>query len=571
MAIIKKGYWLLSRELVLYTDAEIEAADNIQKELFIRSVSEEENWNGDPCLYRYGIIVAEKIDGELNLRIYYDAYTNGELDYAYDDYNYLDGGWYYDRGSQPARTWWCDDTEVDDNFYSWWTKNAYMRANAEVDLRTIGLDPGSYSLTAQADGAGKVTSPLSSTKDYTTDLEQLPTPVIEIEDGTLTITNYGEADTILVYANNKIVKRLVYDIDFYDDSGIFFRLPRLILPKGESTFYVIAQSKLYRSSERSNTATFAPTFYNINFKVPEGYKRILNPTEICYGQIQNAAYRPPNPAYQTAVTATNIATQTEFLGGGGDSEGYNRTIGLYNATDDAEVEVSTTSIGTIISFDPTKIYSETDHEENFFVDSFDLISGNINSPNTTAGVKLTFSLPRQTDVEISYSRSGWYSYNSISFSKIDSEENQFTHSWPQSKATLTYTNVPAGEHYIIVTHKTGSWQSSLNWGYVTIESLKARYNYIEGESDYMYPITWDVSEDILPDKSRYETILFPQSLSFSNSFNDDFDVTKLECEVTGAEYTFTPREADEWYPPRFSLTLSNATGPVHVKITEREN
>ena len=205
MAIIKKGYWLLSRELVLYTDAEIEAVDNIQKELFVRSVSEEENWNGDPCLYRDGIIVAEKIDGELNLRIYYAAYTNGELDYTYDDYNYLDGGWFYDCGSQPARTWWCDDTEVDDNFYSWWTKNAYMRANAEIDLRTIGLVPGSYSLTAQADGEGKVASPLSSTKEYTSNLEQLPTPVIEIEDGTLTITNYGEGEWM--YSNPDLFKK----------------------------------------------------------------------------------------------------------------------------------------------------------------------------------------------------------------------------------------------------------------------------------------------------------------------------------------------------------------------------
>jgi hypothetical protein len=268
--------------LSLYEDDEIAAADNITKELLVQET--EEDYYGNHYLYR-NIIVAEKIDGELNLRIYEELYYDGEFDYSYDKYDCLNGGWFYDYGSPPARTWWFDDTEVDDNFYSWWTKNAYRRANAEVDLRTIGLDPGSYSLTAQADGEGKVASPLSSTKDYTTDLEQLPTPTITIEDGTLNIQNYGEADTIIVYANDKVAKRLVYDIDFYDDSGISFRLPRLILPEGESEFSVIAHSKHYRSSERSNIVSWAPTFYNVNFKVPDNYVRILNPTKICYGEI----------------------------------------------------------------------------------------------------------------------------------------------------------------------------------------------------------------------------------------------------------------------------------------------
>ena len=574
MAIIKEGFWLISRDLSLYEDDEIAAADNVKKELFVQET--EEDYYGNHYLYR-NIIAAEKIDGELNLRIYEELYYDGEFDYNYDQYDYLNGGWFYNYGSQPARTWWCDDTEVDDNFYSWWTKNAYMRANAEVDLRTIGLDPGSYSLTAQADGEGKVASPLSSTKDYTTDLEQLPTPVIEIEDGTLTITNYGEADTIIVYANDKVAKRLVYDIDFYDDSGIYFRLPRLILPEGESVFSVVAHSKHYRSSERSNVVSWAPTFYNVNFKVPDNYVRILNPTKICYGEIQNVAYRPPNPAYHSSISATNIEMQTEFLGGGGDYD--HQIIGIYNATDDAEVEVVNTGIWTSVSYKASK---PAGYDYGFTQGYWDSTHGgglyatNSSRLNTVAGVKLTFTIERETDIVLIYENAG-IPKASVTFSSLDEAgEINYTSAATNdpdvhyTSTTLTYKNVPPGEHYIIATSSPSSSWGSVD-GALIIKSCGARYDYIEGESDYMYPITWEVSEDILPIRKRYECIVFPQSLSFSHNLSNDFDISKLECEVTGAEYTFTPREADEWYPPRFSLNLSNATGPVHVKITEREN
>lgn len=566
MAIIKEGFWLISRDLSLYEDDEIAAADNIKKELFVQET--EEDYYGNHYLYR-DIIAAEKIDGELNLRIYEEVYYDGEFDYSYDDYDYLNGGWFYDRGSQPARTRWCDDTEVDDTFYSWWTKNAYMRANAEVDLRTIGLDPGSYSLTAQADGEGKVASPLSSTKDYTTDLEQLPTPTITIEDGTLNIQNYGEADTIIVYANDKVAKRLVYDIDFYDDSGIFFRLPRLILPEGESAFSVVAHSKHYRSSERSNVVSWAPTFYNVNFKVPDNYVRILNPTKICYGEIQNVAYRPPNPAYHSSVSATNIEMQTEFIGGGSDYD--HQIIGIYNATDDAEIEVVNTGIWDTTSWDLRSIYSIPDEYEYGFAYSYGsksgLRAGNYSSYQTTAGVKLKFTILRTNDVKLTYIIDG---RAAVTFSTIDEAgEIGYTSSTASDATTLTYKNVPPGEHYIIAT-SSPSYYWGITEGALVIQSLSTTYTYEEG-GDYMYPLTWDVSENILPDKKRYEYIVSPQSLSFSNNLPYDFDLSKLECEVTGAEYTFTPREADEWYPPRFSLTLSNATGPVHVKITEREN
>jgi hypothetical protein len=47
-------------------------------------------------------------------------------------------------------------------------------------------------------------------------------------------------------------------------------------------------------------------------------------------------------------------------------------------------------------------------------------------------------------------------------------------------------------------------------------------------------------------------------------------MSKFECEVTGAEYRFSTYEGDEWTNPSISLTLSNATGPVHVVIREKE-
>jgi hypothetical protein len=175
----------------------------------------------------------------------------------------------------------------------------------------------------------------------------LPTPTISIEDGTLTITNFGEADTILLYANNKPAKRFTAENDIYGEE-VSFRLPMLILPRGTSTFYVQAHSKNYRSSEYSNVASWTPDEPNpITFKVPDNYTIITNPTEVGYGEIVIAEYRKPNPAYKDVfVTLNNIEVDSggEFgnFGFGGLEDQDIKPVelmALYNASGPAEMEI----------------------------------------------------------------------------------------------------------------------------------------------------------------------------------------------------------------------------------------
>lgn len=575
MAIIKRGMWTLHSELELYNDAELEATDNLTKIIYIKPLD-----SYDLTYYRIEEeYIAEKVDGELNFIIRRNQYDveSGEISYSYEEYNYLYDGWTYDRGSEPARhRTFEEDTEVSEEFADWWFANALLEPTLTVDLRTVGLMPGTYNLTAQSNGEGKVSSPLSDTKEYTTDLEQLPTPTISIEDGSLIITNFGEADTILLYANNKPAKRFTSENDIYGEE-VYFRLPMLILPRGTSTFYVQAHSKNYRSSEYSNVASWTPDEPNpITFKIPDNYTMITNPTEIGYGEIAIAEYQSPNPAYsEKFITLNNIEVDTGGeLGGWGESATTPVPLmAFYNASGPAEVEIGTASIGTTLSYDLTKIYSATDHAYTFEKGTWsgELRSTNYTQSNTTAGVKLTFTLPRATDVKITYRRDGWYMYNSIQFSQIDSSAIYISHT-PAPEETITYTNVPAGEHYIIVTHVTGSWQSTYNSGSVTLESMYAVYNYEEGVSDYMYPITWDIPEQYFDIRRCSTKILYPQTL-YEGQISKDPNMPRMECEVTGADARFscTLVGDDDWTTrPSISLTLSNATGPVHVVIREKE-
>lgn len=574
MAIIKRGMWTLKPELLLYNDAELEVTDNLTKILYIKS---EPN---DPYYRIDEEYVAEKVDGELNFiirRIEYNIEFD-EVSYSYEEYNYLYDGWTYDRGSEPARhRAFEEDAEVSEEFATWWFANALLEPTLTVDLRTIGLMPGTYTLTAQSNGEGKVSSPLSDTKEYTTDLEQLPTPVISIDDGTLTITNFGEADTIILYANNKPVRR--FTSYYYDIEGdtVSFRLPRLILPEGNSTFYVQAHSKLHRSSEYSNTVIWAPTVYAVNYIIPNGYRYILNPTSLHYGEVGIVRSAAPNPAYKTKFEyCTGCSYQAGGGLGGGDE--VNDTLyaplcyAIYNATGPVEFK-----LGTDIELHyPTENIGSYGNSSGYsygFTGTSSLVSNNVGDSYTTATVKLTFTLDKLATVAIQYYFSPKMITDTATFSKLDSTATYLTRKDGDGIAQSTriiYPDVTPGTHTITVSYSKqsnyGTWASGWNYDKLTLYNLEI-FDALSEDSDLIHNLTWENENLLIKNTVALPwKILEGQSLEISLQYLTHTP-EQLDIEVIGAD---SARKANTYYTDRETLTLSNATGPVHVVIREKE-
>lgn len=137
-------------------------------------------------------------------------------------------------------------------------------ANADVeptvfDLMTLGLTPGQYTITVVAEAYGYLNSAASDPVTYIMVTPTLTTPVIQFNEGVLSINDEsGKAASFDILVNGQIVQSVTAENTTFD-------LSTLGLPMGNYKVTVKAKANGYIDSEVSNEITYTvlPRVYSI--------------------------------------------------------------------------------------------------------------------------------------------------------------------------------------------------------------------------------------------------------------------------------------------------------------------
>lgn len=137
-------------------------------------------------------------------------------------------------------------------------------ANADVeptvfDLMTLGLTPGQYTITVVAEAYGYLNSAASDPVTYIMVTPTLTTPVIQFNEGVLSINDEsGKATSFDILVNGEIVQSVTAENTIFD-------LSTLGLPMGNYKVTVKAKANGYIDSEVSNEITYTvlPRVYSI--------------------------------------------------------------------------------------------------------------------------------------------------------------------------------------------------------------------------------------------------------------------------------------------------------------------